>query len=254
MQIGTAKYGVRDAGLAVGGAPARTGRARNGARLRDQAVAGRQAGQGRRAARQQGDAEIARIRGIPQGQDSISPNRHRDIANIDDCSTASRRCAMLTGKPVGIKTALGGWQDFMNELTKPRSPGAACRRARFHAIDGGEGGSGAAPQALADHMALSIDEALPRVVDALIEAGLRERMKVIAAGKLVTSARAPGRCRPVPISSIRRAASCSRSAASRPCAAIRIPVRPASPRTTRACNAVWWSRTRRRAWPTTAGT
>jgi glutamate synthase domain-containing protein 2 len=60
----------------------------------------------------------------------------------------------------------------------------------FLAIDGGEGGSGAAPQSLADHMALTIAEALPRVVDALIESGLRDRVRVIAAGKLVTSARA----------------------------------------------------------------
>jgi len=60
----------------------------------------------------------------------------------------------------------------------------------FLVIDGGEGGSGAAPQALMDHMALPIAEALPRVVDALIESGLRERVRVIAAGKLVNSARA----------------------------------------------------------------
>jgi glutamate synthase domain-containing protein 2 len=57
-------------------------------------------------------------------------------------------------------------------------------------VDGGEGGSGAAPQALADHMSLSIEEALPRVVDSLVESGLRTRIRVVASGKLVTSARA----------------------------------------------------------------
>jgi glutamate synthase domain-containing protein 2 len=60
----------------------------------------------------------------------------------------------------------------------------------FLVIDGGEGGSGAAPQTLADHMSLPIAEALPRVVDALIEADLRQRVRVVASGKLVTSARA----------------------------------------------------------------
>jgi glutamate synthase domain-containing protein 2 len=60
----------------------------------------------------------------------------------------------------------------------------------FVVVDGGEGGSGAAPQALADHMSLSIEEALPRVVDALIESGLKQRIRVVASGKLVTSARA----------------------------------------------------------------
>ena len=95
----------------------------------------------------------------------------------------------LTGRPVGVKTAIGGWQ-FMNELCE-----AVIRRGLeyapdFLAVDGGEGGSGAAPQALMDHMALPIAEALPRVVDALIESGLRQRVRVIAAGKLITSARA----------------------------------------------------------------
>ncbi len=60
----------------------------------------------------------------------------------------------------------------------------------FIAIDGGEGGSGAAPQTLMDHMALPIAEALPRVVDSLLQSDLKGRIRVIAAGKLVTSARA----------------------------------------------------------------
>jgi glutamate synthase domain-containing protein 2 len=94
----------------------------------------------------------------------------------------------VTGKPVGIKTAIGGWQFFYDlaEATGRRGLEAA---PDFLVIDGGEGGSGAAPQALADHMALSILEALPRVVDALIEAGLRERVRVVASGKLVTPAK-----------------------------------------------------------------
>ena len=95
----------------------------------------------------------------------------------------------LTGRPVGVKTAIGGWE-FLHDLCE-----AVLRRGReyapdFLAIDGGEGGSGAAPQTLMDHMALPIAEALPRVVDALIESDLKRRIRVIAAGKLVTSARA----------------------------------------------------------------
>ncbi len=133
--------------------------------------------------------QIAGIRGIPAHTDSISPNRHRDIANVDQLLDRIERVRELTGKPVGVKTALGGWR-FINELAEAvNRRGIACA-PDFIAIDGGEGGSGAAPQALMDHMALSINEALPRVVDALIESGLRPRIRVIAAGKLVTSARA----------------------------------------------------------------
>jgi glutamate synthase domain-containing protein 2 len=60
----------------------------------------------------------------------------------------------------------------------------------FIVIDGGEGGSGAAPQALFDHMSLSIEEALPRAADVLYESGLKDRIRLVASGKLVTSARA----------------------------------------------------------------
>jgi hypothetical protein len=125
--------------------------------------------------------EIARIRGIPEGEDSLSPNRHPEITNIDQLLDMVLRVREVTGKPVGIKTAIGGWQ-FMNLLTEAVARRGIGDAPDFIAVDGGEGGSGAAPQALADHMSLSIEEALPRVVDALIEAGIKERVKVMAAG------------------------------------------------------------------------
>lgn len=134
-------------------------------------------------------AEIARIRGIPEGVDSISPNRHMDIEDMTQLLDQVVYVRELTGRPVGIKTAIGGWE-FINELCEH-----ALRRGHEYApdflvIDGGEGGSGAAPQTLADHVSLPIAEALPRVVDALIEANLKDRVRVVASGKLVTSAKA----------------------------------------------------------------
>jgi glutamate synthase domain-containing protein 2 len=133
--------------------------------------------------------EISRIRGIPAGKDSISPNRHYDIANMDELLDKVAYIRDLTGRPVGVKTAIGGWE-FVNELCD-----TVLRRGKefapdFLAVDGGEGGSGAAPQTLFDHMALPIAEALPRVVDSLIQSDLKGRIRVVAAGKLVTSARA----------------------------------------------------------------
>ena len=190
MQIGTAKYGVRDADGRLSADRLRELAAHETVRAFEIKLSqGAKPGKGGVLLGAKVTEEIAAIRGIPVGQDSISPNRHRDAANADQLLDMVARVREATGKPVGIKTAIGGWQ-FMNELTEAiarRGIGAA---PDFIAVDGGEGGSGAAPQALADHMALSIDEALPRVVDALIETGLRDRVRVIAAGKLVTSARA----------------------------------------------------------------
>jgi len=188
MQIGTAKYGVRDVNgnLAI-------------ERVREIAPhvkafeiklsQGAKPGKGGVLPGAKVTSEIASIRGIAPHQDSISPNRHRDIANIDQLLDYVLSLREVTGRPVGVKTAIGGW-DFMRDLCE-----AVLRRGKecapdFLVIDGGEGGSGASPQALADHMGLPIAEALPRVVDALLESGLRERVRVVAAGKLVTPAKA----------------------------------------------------------------
>jgi glutamate synthase domain-containing protein 2 len=188
MQIGTAKYGVRDAQGNL-----------NQDRLLEIAKVvkafeiklsqGAKPGKGGVLPAKKVTAEIAQIRGIPEGRDSISPNRHRDIANMTELLEMVARMRDLTGRPVGVKTAIGGWR-FMNELADTVHRRGLEFAPDFLVIDGGEGGSGAAPQALADHMSLSIDEALPRVVDALIESGLKQRVRVVASGKIVTSARA----------------------------------------------------------------
>ena len=188
MQIGTAKYGVRDAQGNL-----------SPERLQDLAKVvkafeiklsqGAKPGKGGVLPGKKVTPEIAQIRGIPEGRDSISPNRHRDIASINDLLDKVMYIRDLTGRPVGVKTAIGGWR-FMNELGEAVHRRGLESAPDFLVIDGGEGGSGAAPQALADHMGLSIDEALPRVVDSLIETGLRQRIRVVASGKIVTSARA----------------------------------------------------------------
>lgn len=190
MQIGTAKYGVRDSQGLLSEAKLRELAAIESVRAFEIKLSqGAKPGKGGVLPAAKVTAEIAHIRGIPQGVDSISPNRHPEVSNVDQLLDRIALIRDLTGKPVGIKTALGGWH-FMNDLCEAVLRRGIASAPDFIAIDGGEGGSGAAPQALADHVALSIDEALPRAVDALIEAGLRERVKVIAAGKLVTSARA----------------------------------------------------------------
>jgi glutamate synthase domain-containing protein 2 len=188
FQVGTAKYGIRDE---------RGDLSASRARELSQVVKafeiklsqGAKPGKGGVLPGGKVTDEIARIRGIPQGRDSISPNRHVDIPHMDQLLDAVAGLRELTGRPVGVKTAIGGWE-FMQQLCEGVLRRGLEYAPDFLAIDGGEGGSGAAPQALADHMALPIAEGLPRVVDALIESGLRERVRVVAAGKLVTSAKA----------------------------------------------------------------
>lgn len=188
MQIGTAKYGVReeDGTFSRGRVLAIAERV---AAFEIKLSQGAKPGKGGVLPAAKVDEEIAGIRGIPVNRDSISPNRHRDIANIDDLLDKIADLRELTGRPVGVKTAVGGWQ-FMYQLTAAVHRRGLEFAPDFLVIDGGEGGSGASPQALADHMGLPIAEALPRVVDALIETGLKERIKVVASGQLVTPAKA----------------------------------------------------------------
>ena len=188
MQIGTAKYGIRDLGGNF--SPDKAKELAHVVKAFEIKLSqGAKPGKGGVLPGSKVTEEIARIRGIPAGRDSISPNRHHDIANVDDLLDKVAYIRDLTGRPVGVKTAIGGWE-FINELCD-----AVLRRGKedapdFLQIDGGEGGSGAAPQTLMDHMALPIAEALPRVVDSLLQSDLKNRIRVVAAGKLVTSARA----------------------------------------------------------------
>jgi glutamate synthase domain-containing protein 2 len=188
MQIGTAKYGVRDLNGNLSLERVRQTASQVKA-FEIKLSQGAKPGKGGVLPAAKVTEEIAAIRGIRAHHDSISPNRHHDIANVDQLLDYVVALRDVTGRPVGVKTAIGGWA-FMNDLCN-----AVLRRGMEYApdflvIDGGEGGSGAAPQALADHMGLPIAEALPRVVDALMEAGLRARVRVVAAGKLVTPAKA----------------------------------------------------------------
>jgi glutamate synthase domain-containing protein 2 len=188
MQIGTANYGIRDGKGNF--SPERARQLGPSVKAFEIKLSqGAKPGKGGVLPAAKVTEQIAAIRGITAHQDSISPNRHHDIANVDQLLDKVAFIRDLTGKPVGVKTAIGGWQ-FMNELCDAINRRGLDCAPDFLAIDGGEGGSGAAPQALMDHMALPIAEALPRVVDALIESGLRERIRVIAAGRLVNPAKA----------------------------------------------------------------
>jgi glutamate synthase domain-containing protein 2 len=190
MQIGTARYGVRDHAGNLSDARLREIAAYETVRAFEIKLSqGAKPGKGGVLPAVKVTEEIAAIRGIPAHQDSLSPNRHLDVATVEQLLDFIEHVRRVTGKPVGIKTAIGGWQ-FMNDFNEAILRRGIHSAPDYIAVDGGEGGSGAAPQALADHMALSINEALPRVVDALIEAGLKDRVKVVAAGQLVTSARA----------------------------------------------------------------
>ncbi|MFT5420443.1 MAG: glutamate synthase domain-containing protein 2 [Candidatus Endobugula sp.] len=129
-------------------------------------------------------AEIASIRGINVGQDSISPNGHLDIASIDDLLDMINRVRSVTGKPVGFKTVVGHL-GFFNTLCEKIHERGIKSAPDFITLDSADGGTGAAPQPLMDYMGMDIQESLPTVIDIISSYGLKPRIKIIASGKLM---------------------------------------------------------------------
>ena len=185
FQIGTAKYGARDPEGALNDDKLRKAAAHETVRMFELKLAqGAKPGKGGILPGAKVTKEIAEIRGIAVGTDSISPNRHTEVDDWSDLLDLIAHIREVTGKPVGIKTVVGteaGIQGLFDEINQR----GAASAPDFITIDGGEGGTGAAPMPLIDLVGMSIREALPIVVDMRNAAGLQDRVRIIASGKLV---------------------------------------------------------------------
>jgi len=127
------------------------------------------------------NAEIARVRGVERGKDVVSPSRHTAFRNVDEMLDVVERIADATGLPVGIKSAVGE-MGFWQELADRMADGQ--RGVDFIAIDGGEGGTGAAPLVFADHVSFPFRIGFTRVYGLFAQAGLTDRVTWIGSGKL----------------------------------------------------------------------
>ncbi|NOY61559.1 MAG: FMN-binding glutamate synthase family protein [Gammaproteobacteria bacterium] len=188
FQIGTAKYGVRTANGTLDDEKLRRVAAHPEVKMFEIKMSqGAKPGKGGILPGVKVTEEIARIRGIPVGEDSVSPNRHPEIGDFKELLAFVQRVRGVTGKPCGFKTAIGayGWLDQM--CAEIQRCGIECA-PDFITIDSADGGTGAAPMPLMDDVGLTIKEALPVVVDILMRYGLHERIRVIVSGKLITPA------------------------------------------------------------------
>lgn len=184
FQIGTAKYGVRNAEGGFNDDKLREVAANPTVRMFELKLSqGAKPGKGGILPAEKVSAEIAEIRGIPEGEASISPNRHPEMNSFDDLLDMIAHVREVTGKPVGIKTVVGS-EAVMREMFMviASRPEAA---PDFITIDGGEGGTGAAPMPLIDLVGMSVREALPLVCNLRDEYGFRDRIRLISSGKLV---------------------------------------------------------------------
>jgi len=188
FQMGTAKYGVRNADGSLDDEKLREVAAHPEVKMIELKMSqGAKPGKGGILPGAKVTPEIATIRGIEAGKDSISPNRHPEIDNAEQLLDFIAHARAITGLPVGFKAVIGGygWLETLAMEIHARGIESA---PDFITIDSGDGGTGAAPMPLMDSVGLTVKESLPLVVDILVKYGLRDRIKVITSGKLVTPA------------------------------------------------------------------
>jgi glutamate synthase (ferredoxin) len=182
FQIGTSYFGCRDANgdfdLArlkdvVASAPVRA--------LEIKLSQGAKPGLGGMLPAAKVSEEIAEIRGIAEGRDCASPSRHQVFHDVDSMLDFVELLADETGLPVGIKSAVGT-MDFWDELVALMADGG--RGVDFVNVDGGEGGTGAAPMVFADSVAYPFRIGFAEVYKRFARAGLTDRVTFVGGGKL----------------------------------------------------------------------
>ncbi len=130
-------------------------------------------------------AEIARIRGVPEGEDCISPARHSAFSTpIEMMHFIAEMRRLSGGKPAGFKLCIGHPWEFLAIVKAMLETGIT---PDFIVVDGKEGGTGAAPVEFMDHLGMPLRDGLAFVQSALVGAGLRDRIRVGASGKVVTA-------------------------------------------------------------------
>lgn len=131
--------------------------------------------------------EIAEIRGVEVGKDVLSPSTHKAFSTIPELLELIESIAEETGLPVGIKGAVGKmdqWEELADLMKK------SGKGPDFITIDGGEGGTGAAPPSFADHVSLPWTYGFSSVYRLFADRGLTERVVFIGSGKLGFPAKA----------------------------------------------------------------
>lgn len=131
--------------------------------------------------------EISKIRHVPLGKDVLSPPNHSTFSNMEELVEFIEAIAEQTGLPVGVKAAIGKqkeWEELADIMVRDN------RGPDFISVDGGEGGTGAAPPSFADHVALPFVYGFTDVYKIFQKRGLTNRIVWVASGKLGFPAKA----------------------------------------------------------------
>ena len=183
FQMGTAKFGVRTIDGHLDEKKLAAIAAKDQVKMIEIKLSqGAKPGKGGLLPKEKITPEIAELRGVPLDKDVISPAHHAEC--VDAASTVAfiGRVQRVGGLPTGIKFCLGQPEEFRVMVQEMKRQNTV---PDFITVDGAEGGTGAAPKSFMDDLGMPLFEALPRVHQILIEAGLRDRLVLFASGKLI---------------------------------------------------------------------
>lgn len=129
-------------------------------------------------------AEIAKIRLVKMGQDIISPPHHSAFNSPVEFTYFVKKLRDLSGgKPIGFKLSIGNKSEFLSICKAMVETGIF---VDFVTVDGGEGGTGAAPMEFTNHVGMPLRDAVAFVYDALVGFDLKQHIKIICSGKIIT--------------------------------------------------------------------
>jgi len=187
FQMGTAKFGVRGEDGRLDEQKLRDLAAQESIKMIEIKFSqGAKPGKGGLLPKEKITEEISELRGIPMGHDVVSPPSHIECVDLETSVRFIKHVQDISQLPVGIKLCVGNPAEFEGLVSEMK------RQDIFPdwiTVDGAEGGTGAAPKAFMDRVGLPLFPALKRVDDILTEHDVRQRLKIIASGKLV----GPGR-------------------------------------------------------------
>lgn len=187
FQMGTAKFGVRNEDGSLSDARLADLAAIDSIKMVEIKLSqGAKPGKGGLLPKEKITEEIAELRGVPMDEDVVSPPYHLECKDAGSTVAFIRRVQEVSGLPVGIKMCLGR-DDEVGALIREMK-----RQSTFPdyiSIDGAEGGTGAAPKSFMDDLGVPLFEALPVVQRLLVEEGVRDRLKLVCAGKLINPAK-----------------------------------------------------------------
>ncbi len=187
FQMGTAKFGVRKDDFTLDDNKLRKLAFLPQVKMIEIKVSqGAKPGKGGLLPKEKISKEISELRGVPMGEDVISPSFHVECTNLNKLVHFIKRVQSISELPVGIKLCIGREDEFRELILELKKEDIF---PDYITIDGAEGGTGAAPKTFMDDVGVPIFVALPMVNRILNEEGVRNKLKLMAAGKLINSGR-----------------------------------------------------------------